>query len=194
MVSMTRLSFIPAQFISVATASRRDLSQFLLGGIYIAPGTSEGRVRLWKINSDFSNGGEISITTGAGKDNTVALEILDNGDVLVTISEASGALAPGSSSQPDCQRLHAVFPPASSATGVPGPVGPVGPMGPAGPKGATGATGPQGPAGSSDWPGADWDWSQAINAQFNELNTPGSGGYLATVNLIESVLRAHDLI
>lgn len=91
-------------------------------------------------------------------------------------------------------------PPASggSAQGPAGPQGPPGPAGPAGPKGATGATGPQGPPGpagsSAGWPGADWDWSQAINAQFAELNNPSSGSAGAVRSLIDARLRELGLI
>lgn len=195
---MPRLSFIPAQFISVATAARRDLPQFVIGGVYIAPGTSEGRVRLWKVNlSDFSNAGEIPFASGAGKDNTVDLEILDDGSLVVTISEASGAGAPGSSSQPNAQRLSGVFPPytgSSGGGGTQGPAGPAGPQGPTGPAGPQGPAGPAGPPGGSNWPGTHWDWSQAINAQFSELSNPESGSTGQVNNLIDNRLRAWGLI
>lgn len=108
---MTRLTFIPPQAIKVATASRVDLSQFLVAAVWIAPGTSEGRVRLWKVNlADFSNAGEIPFPNAAGKDDSVALEILADGSVLVTISEAVPG-GGGATAQPDTQRILGVFPP-----------------------------------------------------------------------------------
>lgn len=115
---MTRLTFIPPQAIKVATASRIDLSQFLVAVVWIAPGTSEGRARLWKVNLvDFSNGGEIPFTNSAGKDDSVALEILGDGSVLVTISEAVPG-GGGATAQPDTQRIMGVFPPYTSGGAV----------------------------------------------------------------------------
>jgi len=85
--------------------------------------------------------------------------------------------------------------------GPPGPQGPAGgppgPQGPPGPKGATGAqgpVGPPGPSGASNWPGADWDWGQAINAQYAELTNAGSGSYGAVVAIVNSMLKQHGLI
>lgn len=47
---MAILGFIPAQTIKVTMAGRPDLSQIVVGGIYLAPGSSSGKARLWKVN------------------------------------------------------------------------------------------------------------------------------------------------
>lgn len=105
-----RLSFIPAQTIKVASASRADLAQFIVGGVYIAPGTSAGRVRLWKVNLPaLTDGGEVLFANEAGKDDSVALEILYNGDVLVSISEALPGGA-GATAGISVTRIAGVFP------------------------------------------------------------------------------------
>ena len=113
-----RLNWIPAQFIKVATAYRLDLPQFLIGGIYLAPGSTAGVVRLWKVNiQDMSNAGEIPFSNDAGKDDSVALEILADGAVLITIAEAVPG-GGGATSQPEVYRINAVFPAYSSAGGI----------------------------------------------------------------------------
>jgi len=103
-----RLTFIPAQTIKVASASRADLTQFIVGGVHIVD--SVGRVRLWKVNlTDFSNGGEVPFLNEAGKDDSVALEILANGDLLVSISEAVPGGA-GATAGIAVHRVAGVFP------------------------------------------------------------------------------------
>ena len=107
---MTRLTFIPPQFIKVAIAHRSDLSQCVIGGVWIAPGTTEGRVRAWKVNLPaFTNAGEIPLTNAAGKDDSVAFAILDDGGLLVVIDEAAPG-GGGATSQPDAQIVPGVFP------------------------------------------------------------------------------------
>lgn len=107
---MTRLSFIPAPFIKVTTAYRLDLQQFIIGGIHL--GSSGGVARLWKINlPDLSDGGEIPFNNASGKDDSVAVEILSNGDVLVAVSEALPPPSSGSTSQPDVTIIRGVFGP-----------------------------------------------------------------------------------
>lgn len=117
---MTRLPFIPAQTIKVSTASRADLAQFVIGGVYIAPGTSAGRVRVWKVNiATLTDGGEIIFPNEAGKDDSVALEILTTGDLLISISEALPGGA-GATAGLAVYRVLGVFPaqaaPGSSTT------------------------------------------------------------------------------
>lgn len=106
----TRLTFIPPAAIKVATAYRLDLTQFLVGIVWLAPGSTNGIVRLWKVNlSNLSNAGEISFVKDAGKDDSIALEILADGSVLVTVSEATPD-GGGATSQPEVYRIPAVFP------------------------------------------------------------------------------------
>lgn len=108
---MTRLTFIPPQFIKVATAYRLDLSQFIVGGIHIPPGSSNGVARMWKVNlTDFSDGGEIPFENAIPKDDSIAIEILSSGDVLVTRSEAAPG-GGGATSQPVVTRIPGVFGP-----------------------------------------------------------------------------------
>lgn len=115
---MTRLSFIPAQFIKVATAHRADLSQYVVGGVHLAPGSSAGVVRAWKVNlPSLTNAGEIPIpNTAAAKDDSVAFQILNDGSLLVTLSEALPNQG-GATAQPDGQLIAGVFPPAPAAGG-----------------------------------------------------------------------------
>lgn len=113
---MTRLTFIPPQFVKVATAHRLDLGQFVVGGVHIVDGV--GRVRIWKVNlADLSSGGEIPFPNAAGKDDSVALEILTDGSLLITISEAVVG-GSGTTAQPDVTRILNVFPPYQQSTGV----------------------------------------------------------------------------
>jgi hypothetical protein len=110
-----RLSFIPAQTVKVASATRADLAQFLVGGVHIVD--SVGRVRLWKVNlSDFSNAGEVPFPNEAGKDDSVALEILPNGDVLISVSEAVPGGA-GATAGISVYRVAGVFPAMPAPTG-----------------------------------------------------------------------------
>ena len=111
-----RLSFIPPQFFKTEMAHRADLMQIVVGGVWQKPGTSAGRVRLWKVNlPDLSDGGEIPFDTEAGKDDSVAIVILDSGDVLVAVSEAlPGGV--GVTSQPAVYPIYGVFPQAPGPT------------------------------------------------------------------------------
>jgi hypothetical protein len=108
---MTRLTFIPAQFIKAATAYRHDLAQFVVGGVWLAPGSTNGVVRAWKVNlPSMTNAGEIPIpNNAAAKDDSVAFEILDSGALLVTLIEAAPG-GGGATSQPDAQLIPGVFP------------------------------------------------------------------------------------
>jgi hypothetical protein len=208
---MARLSFIPAQAIKVASASRPDLTQIVVGCIHLPSGSSSGKVRAWKVNLySWTDAGEIALTgnDGARKDDSVALEIAQNGDLIVTWSQA-GSDNSGASSQPEVITIPSVFPPApSDPNGLPGPQGPAGapgPQGPQGPKGDPGpAGGPQGPQGATGPKGdkgdkgdtgpigpaggwtADQDWSQAINAQYAELTNTQSGSYNELVRIINA--------
>lgn len=104
---MTRLTWVPAPLIKVVTASRIDLSQFLLGGIYLPP-SGDSRARVWRVNADLTPASELAIPNSGGKDDSVALEILANGDVLITISEALAGQG-GGTSQPEVHRVAGVF-------------------------------------------------------------------------------------
>lgn len=110
-----RLSFIPAQTIKVAMATRADLSQFVVGGIHVV--SSIGRVRLWKVNADLTNAGEITFPNEAGKDDSVSLAILPDGSVLVGISEALPG-GTGATSGINVQRIAGVFPAAPAPSGT----------------------------------------------------------------------------
>lgn len=199
---MTRLTFIPQQFVKVATAARPDLNQIIVGGIHIAPNSSSGVVRQWKVNIPaMTNGGEITFANAADKDDSVDYEIDDDGSLIITWCQAAPG-GGGATSQPEIVRIANVFPVAPSGgsgggsgtqgpagpAGPPGPPGPQGPAGPAGPKGATGPQGPPGPAGGANWPGADWDWAQAINAGYSELTNPQSGWQGAIEAIVRRVL------
>lgn len=112
---MTRLPFIPAQTIKTTLATRPDLAQCIVGGIHIV--SSVGRARLWKVNlADFSNAGEIALTNEGGKDDSVSAQILANGDLLVSISEATPG-GDGATAGISLQRIPGVFPPAPAASG-----------------------------------------------------------------------------
>jgi hypothetical protein len=94
-----------------------------------------------------------------------------------------------------------VAPPGGGGTGQPGQPGPpghpgsAGQAGPAGARGSSGASGPQGVPGppGHGWPGADWDWQQAINAQYGQLADKQSGAYGLVVAIIEAALKAHGI-
>ena len=112
---MTRLSFIPQQFIKVAIAARSDLSQIVVGGIHIAPGSSAGVVRQWKVNVPaMTDGGEIVFANAADKDDSVDYEIDDDGSLLITWAQAAPG-GGGATSQPEIVRIPNVFPPAPPA-------------------------------------------------------------------------------
>lgn len=108
---MTRLTFLPAPFVKHAIARRGDLGAYVIAGIH------NEKTRVWKVNADDSDGGELTITAGPGKDDSVDVWIDDDGSVFVSVSEASGAGASGSTSQPDVQRIGGVFPPYSGGGG-----------------------------------------------------------------------------
>jgi hypothetical protein len=179
-------------------AKRSDLSQFVVAGMI------NEKARAWKVNADYSNAGEIPIPAGSGgKVDSIDLEIDNAGTLIITLSQASAPGASGSTSQPEVVPIPGIFPPYSGGGsgggggGTQGPPGPPGPQGPPGPKGATGATGPQGPPGATggaNWPGADWDWAQALNAGYGELTNPGSGWQGAIRAIIDTRLRELGLV
>ena len=106
---MTRLTFIPAQTIKVVCVERAALA--VVGGIYIAPGTSIGRARLWKVNlPDGSDAGEIPFQSDSGKDDSAALSILGDGSLLVVVSESTPG-GDGKTAQPALYLIPGVFPP-----------------------------------------------------------------------------------
>src|SRR5262245_47268849 len=99
MAAMTRLSFIPQQFIKTAEATRADLDQYIVAGIHLAPGSSTGVPRAWKVNADDTNGGEITWPKPAGKADSVACAILNDGSVRFVTSAAAPGQS-GSTAQP----------------------------------------------------------------------------------------------
>lgn len=107
---MTRLSFIPAQFVKVTQATRADLAQYVVAGIYIKEG-APGVARAWKVNADGSDGGEITFVNESGKDDTVSAAILPSGDVRLVVSEATAG-GSGATAQPVVYLIGGVFPPA----------------------------------------------------------------------------------
>lgn len=154
-----RLSFIPPQLIRIFAAFRDDLTECVIGGIWITPG-QDGRTRAWKVSmADWSDHGEIAIPNEAGKDDSAWARILKTGDVLFGISAALPGQS-GATSQPELYVVAHVFPAApplpAGPAGPPGPQGLrglPGPAGPQGPQGLTGALGPTGPAGPPGPPG-----------------------------------------
>lgn len=109
---MTQLSWIPAQFIKLDQDQRADLSQYVICGIHLPPGASEGRARAWKVNADGSNAGEITIPNQGGKDDTVTCQVLADGSVRFVVSEAAAPGASGSTAVPFAYTVLGVFGPA----------------------------------------------------------------------------------
>jgi hypothetical protein len=207
--SMTRLTGIPAQFIKVATASRPDLSQIVVGGIYLAPGSSNGVVRQWKVNVPaMTLAGEILMPGNAAqKDDSVDYEIDSSGALIITWSQA-GPDNSGASSQPEIIIIPGVFPSAPSGGGGGGGsttnVDQVARNAAAAAQSTadqalstansakTTATNALNSAQSAHsrinnipiWSGADWDWQQAINAQYAELTNTQSGSYNELIRII----------
>lgn len=106
----TRLTAIPAPFIKLQIASRDGLDYFVLGGIYLPPGSSNGAARLFRVNADLSVVALTPTGMGAsGKDDSVALHILPNGTLRVVISEADASQS-GSTSTPTIYDLPNIFP------------------------------------------------------------------------------------
>lgn len=151
-----RLTWIPAQFIKAALATRIDLTQCVVSGIYIAPGSSEGVPRAWKVNlPSYSNAGEIPIPLDAGKADSVSAIITKEGHVVFEVCQALAGQS-GTTSQPVMYLVPDVFPDYVLPAGAPGPQGPVGPVGPVGPQGIQGPrglVGPQGEPGPQGPPG-----------------------------------------
>jgi Alanine-zipper, major outer membrane lipoprotein len=108
---MTRVEGIPAQTIKVATATRSDLLQYVLGGIYLAAGSSSGRARVWVMAYPATIIRELEFSNTSQKDDSISLQILPDGAVMVTTSEA-GPDNSGASSQPVIVQIAGVFPPA----------------------------------------------------------------------------------
>lgn len=102
---MTRLSFLPQPFVKISQATRIDLDDYAIAGIH------NERARVWKINADDTDGGELTFTAGPGKDDSVEIAIDRLGRVRVAVSEAAGSGASGSTSQPDVQYIADAFPP-----------------------------------------------------------------------------------
>lgn len=111
-----RLTWVPAPLIKVVTATRIDLTQLLIGGIYLPP-AGDSRARVWRVNPDLTPASELAFPNSGGKDDSVALEILSNGDVLVTVSEALAGQG-GGTSQPEVHRVVGVFPAYVAGTGT----------------------------------------------------------------------------
>lgn len=112
-VQTVRIDGIPAQTIKIETATRPDLLQYVLGGIHLASGSSSGRARVWVMAYTATIVRELSFDNTSQKDDSIALEILPDGAVMITISEA-GPDNTGASSQPVVVQVPGVFPPAPS--------------------------------------------------------------------------------
>jgi hypothetical protein len=106
----TRLTAIPAPLIKLAIARRDGLDYFVLGGIYLPPGSSNGAARLYRVNADLSVASLTPAGMGAsGKDDSLALHILPNGTLRVVISEADVSQS-GATSTPTIYDLPNIFP------------------------------------------------------------------------------------
>jgi len=108
---MTRLEFIPSQCIKINQDQRDDLAQWVICGIHIAPNSSAGVARAWKVNADNTDAGEIVIPSEGGKDDTVACKVLSDGGVRFVVSEAEAPGASGSTARPFAYVVPNVFPP-----------------------------------------------------------------------------------
>lgn len=163
-----RLSFIPPQLIRIFAAFRDDLTECVIGGIWLTPG-QDGRTRAWKVSmADWSDRGEIDIPNEAGKDDSAWARILRSGDVLFGISAALPGQG-GATSQPELYVVANVFGVAPTPpTGPQGPRGLPGPQGPQGPQGLTGALGPTGPTGPQGPQGPPGTGGGALNPQDRE--------------------------
>lgn len=136
-----RLTWIPQQFIKPSLAYRIDLAQCVVSGIYLAPGSTEGVPRAWKVNlPSMSNGGEIPIPLDLGKADGVSAIITREGHVIFEVCQALPGQS-GTTSQPVMYLVPDVFPDYVPSAGVPGPQGPAGPQGPQGPPGPAGGGG-----------------------------------------------------
>jgi hypothetical protein len=116
-----RLAGIPAPFIKPALASRDNLDWFVLGGIYIPPGSTSGVARLFRVNADLTVTDLAPLGFGTvGKDDSLVLKILPNGALRVILCEAGvnpdGTSAGGVTTSPTVYDFPGVF----SAYGAPG--------------------------------------------------------------------------
>lgn len=109
---MSQLAWISPQFIKTGQAQRPDLSQYVVYGIHIAAGSSEGKPRAWVVNADGTNGGEITIPAEGGKADSVSCEVLPSGGVRFVVSRAQAPGASGSTAVPFASVVPGVFPPA----------------------------------------------------------------------------------
>lgn len=167
-MSGVRLSWIPQQFIKAALAYRTDLSQCVVSGIYIAPGSSEGVPRAWKVSlPSFSNAGEIPIPLDQGKADSVSAIITREGHVIFEVCQALPGQS-GTTAQPVMYLAPDVFPDMAAAAGPPGPQGPQGATGPQGPQGIRGMTGPAGPQGPQGEPGPAGSGKGSLSAADRE--------------------------
>jgi len=107
---MTRLSFIPAQFIKCAQDQRDDLDRYVVAGIHIALGSSAGVGRAWVVNADGTDGGELHWPNSADKDDSISIKVLNNGSVRIVWCQAAPG-GGGATSQPDAVVIPDVFPP-----------------------------------------------------------------------------------
>lgn len=109
-----RLTTIPAPFIKLVSIARDSADIYVLGGIHIPPGSTNGVGRLYKIDANLA---VTTISDGfgtAGKDDSLTLKILVNGTLRVTLSEAAvkadGTSEGGGSSVPTVYDFPNVFP------------------------------------------------------------------------------------
>jgi hypothetical protein len=117
----TRLTTIPTPFIKIVEASRPDSDTYVLGGIHIPAGTTNGIAMLFKVSGALGVL-PIPLSGTGGKDDSVALKVLPNGTLRVTISEAAvkpdGSSDSGSTTGPAVYDIPGVFPPFTGGPGT----------------------------------------------------------------------------
>jgi hypothetical protein len=118
-----RLTGIPAPFIKPALATRDNLDWFVLGGIHIPPGSSNGAARLFRVNAELTVVDLAPLGIGtAGKDDSMTLKVLPNGVLRVILCEAgvtlTGASDSGSTTLPAVYDFPGVFPAYATSGGA----------------------------------------------------------------------------
>lgn len=111
----TRLTGIPAPLYKLTGVHRDGLDWFVLGGIYLPPGSTNGQARIFRVASNLGVTDLAPQGIGtAGKDDSLIFAILPNGTLRVTISEASvtaaGTSDSGSTAMPTVYDIPGVFP------------------------------------------------------------------------------------
>jgi hypothetical protein len=107
---MTRLSYIPQQFIKCGHDQRDDLDQWVVVGIHLAPDSSAGVGRAYVINADNTLDRELSWSNTADKDDSISVKVLRSGDVRIVWCQAAPG-GGGVTSQPEAVIIPGVFAP-----------------------------------------------------------------------------------